>query len=483
MKESAVKRVLHIAHGLASYNNSLLELIRRLQAAGIEVTVASHVDLSAILAPLNVEVCHLSRDRDILSRCNAEIKACKGGKIQVIWRKLRIAGRYRRLSLENDEIAALITQTAADTVLIDMECHVAILTAIKQSQSTNFSIVLCSRWFSVFRAKELPPLHTLLQPTNALDMTAWQAMHNQFKIKVAWWQLALKRMLGTMRYGLSVRRLLPVVYETNTRIDLRALCRHLGLNFSALTSTQHWLMPHIYAQLPVLSLTPRALEFPQATDKRMHYVGAMVGRRNQSSALIESALSEFHAFVSRPEIAEKPLVYCSFSTFWSTSTERIAPVLDLFRRRSDLALVMGLGGKAGPHGLGELPDNILVLEYAPQIDILAHASVVISHGGISTINEALFHGVPLLLYSSGHVDQDGCMARVAYHKVGVAVAAMPVSAETLERSLDDLLNDSKNAEILSNVKRIQAQLHQYDQEQAALEMLNSARRLASGETV
>lgn len=474
MSKLPIKRVLHIAHGLSSYNNSLVELVNGLQAADVEVVVASHIELSEVLRDQRVTFTHLTRDRELKAQCDADIKACThGSRLHRIWQKLKLARRYRRMSLENAEISTLIKISVADILLIDMECHFAILTALSVARKTDCHIVLCSRWFSVFRTKNLPPMHTALQPAQLCERFSWNNWRNKAAIDIAWARLWYRKSVSTLRYSLSIRRLLPVVYQSISRVDLQALCRTLGLNVKQHTSTRHWLMPHVYTSLPVMSLNAEALEFPQANDARMHYVGAMVGASNYSSARFYSALTKFNEFAAQPGFHNKHLIYCSFSTFWTTDVKRINPLLDVFRRRPDLNLVMGLGGQSKPEGLGTLPGNILVLEYAPQIDILSHASVVISHGGISTINEALFHGVPLLLYSSGHVDQDGCMARVVYHKVGLSVSSEPILPEELERLLDRLLNASSEDPIQQNVKRLQARLQDYKRDNAALEMLKS----------
>lgn len=49
--------------------------------------------------------------------------------------------------------------------------------------------------------------------------------------------------------------------------------------------------------------------------------------------------------------------------------------------------------------LADIPPNVMIRKWMPQIDILAHPNVIlfISHGGLFGTSESLYHGVPLLL--------------------------------------------------------------------------------------
>lgn len=44
-----------------------------------------------------------------------------------------------------------------------------------------------------------------------------------------------------------------------------------------------------------------------------------------------------------------------------------------------------------------LPDNVIAVGYAPQLQLLPHIDLMISHGGANSVMEALSHGVPLAL--------------------------------------------------------------------------------------
>lgn len=45
----------------------------------------------------------------------------------------------------------------------------------------------------------------------------------------------------------------------------------------------------------------------------------------------------------------------------------------------------------------ELPANVLAVPYAPQLELLPHVQLVISHGGANSVMETLSHGIPIAL--------------------------------------------------------------------------------------
>lgn len=48
-----------------------------------------------------------------------------------------------------------------------------------------------------------------------------------------------------------------------------------------------------------------------------------------------------------------------------------------------------------------VPPNVAVVDYLPHTAVLGHTSLVISHGGLSTVMATLAHGVPLVCIPQG----------------------------------------------------------------------------------
>lgn len=75
-----------------------------------------------------------------------------------------------------------------------------------------------------------------------------------------------------------------------------------------------------------------------------------------------------------------------------------------------------------------IPPNVLLLNHAPQLQILERANVVITHGGLNTIKEALVFGVPMVVFPS-FGEQPMNAGRVVYHGLGVWGNMLSVTVE------------------------------------------------------
>lgn len=88
--------------------------------------------------------------------------------------------------------------------------------------------------------------------------------------------------------------------------------------------------------------------------------------------------------------------------------------------------------------LGPLPPNVVGLRWIRQWDLVRHADVLLTHAGISSVNEAISAGTPMILAPRSH-EQRRTAAQLC--TLGVA-EMMGDSPETLREQGDRLLTDS-----------------------------------------
>jgi UDP:flavonoid glycosyltransferase YjiC (YdhE family) len=115
-------------------------------------------------------------------------------------------------------------------------------------------------------------------------------------------------------------------------------------------------------------------------------------------------------------------------------------IVETFARRPDWDLILGLGQQTSRADFGHLPDNVTVLEWAPQLEVLALADVAINHAGVTSVNEAISLGVPVIAYSPDLTDQDGVAARIAYHGLGGAAEWDTEDPARLEQHIEHVLD-------------------------------------------
>ena len=102
-------------------------------------------------------------------------------------------------------------------------------------------------------------------------------------------------------------------------------------------------------------------------------------------------------------------------------------------------VVMACGKSLDPASLGPVPANVLVRQRAPQLDVLARARVFLTHGGMNSIMEGLWHGVPLAVFPQ-FADQPLNAGRVRELGLGLTLAREEALRPELLRSVVERLD-------------------------------------------
>jgi zeaxanthin glucosyltransferase len=93
-----------------------------------------------------------------------------------------------------------------------------------------------------------------------------------------------------------------------------------------------------------------------------------------------------------------------------------------------------------PSQLGPLPANARAVAYAPQLEVLADAALMITHGGANSVTEALTLGVPLLVSPICN-DQPHNARFVAESGAGLSCDLATASVAEVRTALQRLLED------------------------------------------
>ena len=183
------------------------------------------------------------------------------------------------------------------------------------------------------------------------------------------------------------------------------------------------------SKLAQIAQLPLALEFDVAAKPPiLHYTGPFVDARQRPT--IEFPWERLDG---------RPLVYASLGTMQNGSES-------IFRTIAEACavlhaqLVISLGGGLEPSRLGTLAGDPIVVRYAPQLEIVKRAAVVITHAGLNTVLESLAEGVPLVALPLGN-DQPGVAARIAARGAGVVIPQQKLTAKKLRAAVSKLLDD------------------------------------------
>ncbi len=140
---------------------------------------------------------------------------------------------------------------------------------------------------------------------------------------------------------------------------------------------------------------------------------------------------------------ERPLIYVSFGTLQNRVGDRFREIAQLCGQLPVQA-VLSLGGGGRVESLGGLPENVIVVEYAPQLELLRRADLCVTHAGMNTTLECLALGVPMVTIPVAN-DQPAVAARVLHHGVGQRMTVRQLRSgggiQQLQQSIESGLQD------------------------------------------
>lgn len=143
----------------------------------------------------------------------------------------------------------------------------------------------------------------------------------------------------------------------------------------------------------------------------------------------------------------KPLIYISLGTINNQNLDFYRACLTAFADHPG-QIVLSAGKQTVIDSLGEIPPNFIVRNFVPQLDILQRADLFITHGGLNSVHEGLYYGVPLVVIPQ-QAEQAIVAQQVAKHGVGLALRARPpygqVTAHEVRAAADTALGTKRES--------------------------------------
>jgi MGT family glycosyltransferase len=139
------------------------------------------------------------------------------------------------------------------------------------------------------------------------------------------------------------------------------------------------------------------------------------------------------------ELGDDPVIYVALGTifndclpFYRTCLEALAGM----KHR----VVMSVGRKIDITQLGAIPSNFLVRNWVPQLLVLSKASLFLTRSGINSANEALYYGVPMLLFPE-ILEQKLVAGQVVAAGAGLILDEHTLRADDLRRQVNQALGE------------------------------------------
>lgn len=142
-------------------------------------------------------------------------------------------------------------------------------------------------------------------------------------------------------------------------------------------------------------------------------------------------------------LRQGPVVYISLGTVHSAQPEFFRACFKAF---ADFRaqFILSAGRQTDIDLLGPIPENFVVRQSVPQLKVLQRTDVFITHGGINSVHEGLYYGVPLVLVP--HQFEQLLNARcVAARGAGLVMEARlqgrPITPALLRQALETMLSE------------------------------------------
>lgn len=92
----------------------------------------------------------------------------------------------------------------------------------------------------------------------------------------------------------------------------------------------------------------------------------------------------------------RPLIYISLGTVIKGAKSFFNKCIEAFREQN-VDVIISVGNKFSIEQLKNIPANIKIYNSVPQLRVLALADLFTTHGGMNSINESIYFGVPMIV--------------------------------------------------------------------------------------
>ncbi len=203
------------------------------------------------------------------------------------------------------------------------------------------------------------------------------------------------------------------------------------------------------AQVPELILCPGEFDFPQSRrpgKSVRYYLGTGVDLQRK----------EDDPFDWQKLDPAKRLIHCSLGSQPQNlvgAKRFFQVVIDAVSALNDCQLVVASGAHFA-NDFQHVPPNVLVMPRVPLLQVIKQADVLITHGGLNTVKEALLLGTPMIVFPASN-DQPMNAARVAYHGLGLTGNMTTVTAEQVRALIARVLQPNFRERVIAFQQQLQ----------------------------
>ena len=149
---------------------------------------------------------------------------------------------------------------------------------------------------------------------------------------------------------------------------------------------------------------------------------------------------------------KNPIAYISLGTVVKGAVSFFQNCLEAFRNEN-VDVIISVGEKFDCRKLKNIPSNIHIYNFVPQLEVLKMADVFVTHGGMNSVSESLVYGTPMVVipFSSDQPVNARCIEKLG---VGKRLEYSDVNKDSIKEYVLSVLLDTDIKDNIAKVKKM-----------------------------
>ncbi|WP_130067879.1 macrolide family glycosyltransferase [Bacillus albus] len=139
------------------------------------------------------------------------------------------------------------------------------------------------------------------------------------------------------------------------------------------------------------------------------------------------------------DLKNEKVIFISMGTVFNEQPALYEKCFEAFKD-VDATVVLVVGKKINISQFENIPKNFKLYNYVPQLEVLQHADVFVTHGGMNSSSEALYYGVPLVVIPVTG-DQPFVAKRLTEVGAGIRLNRNELTSELLHETVKKVMDD------------------------------------------
>ncbi|HDR4604178.1 glycosyl transferase [Bacillus cereus] len=147
---------------------------------------------------------------------------------------------------------------------------------------------------------------------------------------------------------------------------------------------------------------------------------------------------------------EEKLIYISMGTVFNQQMDFYYICFEAFKN-FPATIILSVGKHIDINQMKNVPPNFKVYNYVPQLEVLKHANLFITHGGMNSSSESLYFGVPMIVIPVMG-DQPIVAQRIEDLKAGIQLNLKKLTPVILHNAVMEILSNDVYLENTHKIK-------------------------------